>query len=189
MHQASELWFKAILHEHRRADRRARAHAKPAQSLWRMRRINALMRIVSAQLSSLETLPPQHFAQFRTLPRHVERLAERAVPRDRGGVRAARRALHAGARGARRDSRSSSQRALARPTLQELFLALLDAQSVELEDAVPRAAADDAVLPRRGAARVRAAVRGSGGSSTCSSSSACSGRSPAGPAARSARGI
>jgi tryptophan 2,3-dioxygenase len=36
------------------------------QSLWRLQRINALMRIVSAQLSSLETLPPQHFAQFRT---------------------------------------------------------------------------------------------------------------------------
>ena len=30
-----------------------------------MRRINALMRIVSAQLSALDTLPPQRFAEFR----------------------------------------------------------------------------------------------------------------------------
>ena len=30
-----------------------------------VKRLNALVRIVSAQLSALETLPPQHFAQFR----------------------------------------------------------------------------------------------------------------------------
>jgi hypothetical protein len=35
------------------------------RALWHVQRINALMRIVSQQLSSLETLPPQHFAAFR----------------------------------------------------------------------------------------------------------------------------
>ena len=65
VHQASELWFKTILHEmHGLADA-FEAH-DAGQVLWRLQRINALMRIVSAQLSSLDTLPPQHFAQFRT---------------------------------------------------------------------------------------------------------------------------
>ena len=64
VHQASELWFKAILHEF---DHLAGVMGKRdlGFSLWHMQRINALMRIVSAQLSALETLPPQHFAQFR----------------------------------------------------------------------------------------------------------------------------
>src|SRR5215203_3461400 len=61
---AGELWFKVIL--------RGLGDLVPAMSsgnaslaLWHLNRVNALMRIVSAQLSSLETLPPQHFAQFR----------------------------------------------------------------------------------------------------------------------------
>jgi tryptophan 2,3-dioxygenase len=64
VHQASELWFKAILHEF---DHLAGVMGKRdlGFSFWHMQRINALMRIVSAQLSALETLPPQHFAQFR----------------------------------------------------------------------------------------------------------------------------
>ena len=65
MHQASELWFKAILHELDGLIDAFEAH-EAESALWRMGRINALMRIVSAQLSALETLPPQHFAQFRS---------------------------------------------------------------------------------------------------------------------------
>jgi tryptophan 2,3-dioxygenase len=63
-HQASELWFKLIIHE------------LEALSAWlvgndtlgalsTVKRLNALVRIVTAQLSALETLPPQSFAQFR----------------------------------------------------------------------------------------------------------------------------
>lgn len=64
VHQASELWFKAILHD---LDGLAASlgNGDSGQSLWRLQRINVLMRIVSAQLSALEVLPPQHFAQFR----------------------------------------------------------------------------------------------------------------------------
>jgi tryptophan 2,3-dioxygenase len=64
VHQASELWFKAILFE---LDQLTQAleRADAGSALWHMGRLNALMRIVSAQLDSLETLPPQHFAQFR----------------------------------------------------------------------------------------------------------------------------
>ena len=58
VHQASELWFKAILHDMDGLIVALEAR-EAGQSLWRLQRINALMRIVSAQLSSLETLPPQ----------------------------------------------------------------------------------------------------------------------------------
>jgi len=64
VHQASELWFKAVLHE---LDGLVAALQDGAVgfALWRAQRINSLTRIVSAQLSSLDTLPPQHFAEFR----------------------------------------------------------------------------------------------------------------------------
>jgi len=65
VHQSSELWFKAILHD---LDGLVDAlDAREAgQALWRMQRVNTLMRIVATQLTSLESLPPQHFAQFRS---------------------------------------------------------------------------------------------------------------------------
>ena len=64
VHQASELWFKAILHD-LDALIGALERFDAGQALWNVQRLNALMRIVSAQLSALHTLPPQHFAQFR----------------------------------------------------------------------------------------------------------------------------
>ena len=64
VHQASELWFKAILHDLDGLTE-SLTNGDAGQSLWRMQRINVLMRIVSSQLSALEVLPPQHFAQFR----------------------------------------------------------------------------------------------------------------------------
>ena len=64
VHQASELWFKVIIQQ---------LHALSAQlqagdaelALWHVQRLNTLMRIVAEQLSSLDTLPPQRFQQFR----------------------------------------------------------------------------------------------------------------------------
>lgn len=64
VHQASELWFKLILHE--LAALIALMEAKDTLgALTSVRRVNALVHIVTAQLSALETLPPQRFAQFR----------------------------------------------------------------------------------------------------------------------------
>lgn len=64
VHQASELWFKLILHELEALyTHMNRNDAFPA--IAAMKRINALVHIVTAQLTALETLPPQHFAQFR----------------------------------------------------------------------------------------------------------------------------
>jgi len=131
VHQASELWFKEILHElDALIDVLSRGEAEFA--LFRMGRINALMRIVSAQLSALETLPPQHFAEFR-----------RYLGSSSGSQSVQFRAIEA-ASGLREphfmhvlaehgDIPPLVQRALGRPTLQELFLALLRTRGVELE--------------------------------------------------------
>lgn len=65
VHQSSELWFKVLLRD---LDTLANALQKRdgGLALWQLQRVNGLMRIVSAQLSSLALLPPQHFAAFRT---------------------------------------------------------------------------------------------------------------------------
>ncbi|MDF1502671.1 tryptophan 2,3-dioxygenase family protein [Roseisolibacter sp. H3M3-2] len=64
VHQASELWFKVLLHE---LDglRGCLAERNAESALWRVQRLNALTRIVSSQLTALDTLPPQRFLQFR----------------------------------------------------------------------------------------------------------------------------
>lgn len=64
VHQASELWFKVLLHELDILIARLRDDDALA-ALSSVKRVNALVRIVTAQLSSLETLPPQRFAEFR----------------------------------------------------------------------------------------------------------------------------
>ena len=64
VHQASELWFKVILHELQNLIDHLQA-AETVSALHTMRRVNALVRIVSGQLAALDTLPPQRFAQFR----------------------------------------------------------------------------------------------------------------------------
>jgi len=132
VHQASELWFKAILHD---IDGLVTAldGREAGQALWRLQRINALMRIVSAQLSSLETLPPQHFAQFRTF-----------LGTSSGSQSVQFRAIEA-ASGLRDEHFMRAleehgnipelvRKALGRPTLQDLFLQLLDTAGVKLED-------------------------------------------------------
>lgn len=132
VHQSSELWFKAILHD---IDGLVAALAarEAGQALWRLQRLNALMRIVSAQLSSLESLPPQHFAQFRGY-----------LGRSSGAQSVQFRAIEA-ASGLRDEHFMDAlqehgdipeliQRVLARPTLQDLFLSLLDASGVKMED-------------------------------------------------------
>ena len=131
VHQSSELWFKEILHE---IDLLIESlQQREAEfALFRMGRINALMRIVSAQLSALESLPPQHFAAFR---QHLGSSS--------GSQSVQFRAIEA-ASGLREPHfmhvlqehgaiPSIVQRALSRPTLQELFLALLAASGTALD--------------------------------------------------------
>ena len=64
VHQASELWFKLIIHELEALKAELDAN-DTLGALSAVKRVNALVRIVTAQLNALETLPPQRFAQFR----------------------------------------------------------------------------------------------------------------------------
>lgn len=132
VHQASELWFKVILHEldHLIANLRA---AETVPALHTMRRINALVRIVSGQLAALDTLPPQRFAQFRS-----------NLGSSSGGQSTQFRAIEA--MSGLRDEHFLAvlrehgeipeplQRALDLPTLQSLFLDLLKEKKVRLEE-------------------------------------------------------
>ncbi|HEX7020094.1 MAG TPA: tryptophan 2,3-dioxygenase family protein [Gemmatimonadaceae bacterium] len=131
VHQSSELWFKAILHD---IDGLVAAlrNGDSGMALWHVQRVNALMRIVSAQLSSLETLPPQHFAQFRTYlgsSSGSQSVQFRAIEAA-SGLRDAHfmRALEEHG-----EIAPIIQRALERPTLQDLFLGLLKSKGVSLD--------------------------------------------------------
>jgi tryptophan 2,3-dioxygenase len=131
VHQASELWFKEILHELDLLIQAFVAH-EAEFALFRMGRINALMRIVSAQLSALETLPPQHFAAFR---QHLgtssgsQSVQFRAIEAT-SGLREQHFMNVLEEHGPVPDI---VRHALSRPPLQDLYLALLAAQGVELE--------------------------------------------------------
>ena len=131
VHQSSELCFKAILHEiDLLVD--SLASREPEFALFRMGRINALMRIVSAQLTALETLPPQHFAEFR---RHLgassgsQSLQFRAIEAA-SGLREPHFMHVVREHG---EVPSLVQRALDRPPLQTLFLEMLEAKGETLE--------------------------------------------------------
>lgn len=131
VHQASELWFKAILRELDELTGEMQ-RGDVGRSLWRLQRVNALMRIVSAQLDALETLPPQHFAEFR-----------RYLGSSSGSQSVQFRAIEA-ASGLRDPHFMQAiaehgpvpplvARYLERPTLQDLFIQLLAREGVSLE--------------------------------------------------------
>lgn len=131
VHQASELWFKVLLHELEQVIVHLGA-AATIHALHTMRRVNALVRIVTGQLSALDTLPPQRFAQFRGY-----------LGSSSGGQSAQFRAIEA--MSGLRDEHFLAvlrehgsippivQRAIEQPTLQSLFLALLERQGTTLE--------------------------------------------------------
>ncbi len=131
VHQVSELWFKVLLHEFDTLV--ARLQEGDAQgALFSMQRINTLVELITHELSALDTLPPQKFAQFRGY-----------LGTSSGSQSAQFRAIEA-ASGMRdphfltaiREHGEPAPviaRALARPTLQSLFLGLLDQQGVALD--------------------------------------------------------
>lgn len=131
VHQASELWFKLILHELGTLVQRL-SDFDTLGAVETMRRVNALVRIVTGQLNALETLPPQRFAQFRGYlgnssgSQSIQFRAIEAVSgmRDTHFMNALREhgALD-----------PLIEAALARPTLQTLFDELLAEHGVTLE--------------------------------------------------------
>lgn len=131
VHQASELWFKLILHELAILVQRF-VDYDTLGAVETVKRVNALVRIVTAQLNALETLPPQRFAQFRGY-----------LGTSSGSQSVQFRAIEA-ASGMREshfinilrehgDVDPAIDAALSRPTLQSLFDELLNEQGVTLE--------------------------------------------------------
>ena len=131
VHQASELWFKVILHELDILVGRMESD-DPLGALAQVQRLNALTSIVTDQLSALETLPPQHFAQFRGY-----------LGTSSGSQSAQFRAIEA-ASGLRdphfmqaleehAEIPAVVRRALARPTLQATYEGMLERRGVSLE--------------------------------------------------------
>jgi tryptophan 2,3-dioxygenase len=131
VHQASELWFKLIIHELEGLIALLESN-DTLGALTSVRRVNALVHIVTGQLSALETLPPQRFAQFRGY-----------LGTSSGSQSIQFRAIEAMS-GMRDDHflqvlkqhgeiAPLVKRALARPTLQDLFDKMLVAHSVTLE--------------------------------------------------------
>ena len=132
VHQTSELWFKVILADLGQLID-AMEHSNAGLALWHVQRINALMRIVAAQLSSLETLPPQHFAAFRAhlgTSSGAQSVQFRALEAA-SGLREPAFMKMLEERGPIPDLVSH---ALARPTLQSLFVALVKHEGVTLDE-------------------------------------------------------
>ena len=131
VHQASELWFKLILHELEGLIALLEA-GDTLGALTSVRRVNALVHIVTGQLSALETLPPQRFAQFRGYlgtssgSQSVQFRAIEAMSgmRDEHFLQVVKQ--HG-------EIAPLVKQALAKPTLQQLFDDLLDAHKVTLE--------------------------------------------------------
>ena len=131
VHQASELWFKVILHELDTLVRRLEAR-DALGAVFTVKRVNALVRIVTEQLSALETLPPQRFAEFRGY-----------LGSSSGSQSAQFRAIEAAS--GLRDTHFLNalaehgeppalvQRWLDRPTLQELYEQLLESEAQTIE--------------------------------------------------------
>ena len=131
VHQASELWFKCMLHEMDHLIG-AMERGEVMYAVLTVQRLNALVQIVAAQLAALETMPPQHFAQFRGY-----------LGSSSGSQSAQFRALEA-ASGVRDPHflqviqehgpiPELIQRALARPTLEEQFERLVEREGVTIE--------------------------------------------------------
>ena len=131
VHQASELWFKLILHELEGLIDLLESR-DTLGALTSVRRVNALVHIVTGQLSALETLPPQRFAQFRGYlgtssgSQSVQFRAIEAMSgmRDEHFLQVLKQ--HG-------DIAPLVKQALAKPTLQQLFDDLLAAHNVTLE--------------------------------------------------------
>ena len=131
VHQASELWFKVLLHEFDQLI--AVLEAGDAQgALTSMQRINTLVSIVAHELSALDTLPPQRFMQFRGYlgSSSGSQSAQFRAIEATSGLRDAHFMAALREHG---ELPAIIQRAIERPTLQALFLGMLEQRGVALE--------------------------------------------------------
>lgn len=132
VHQASELWFKVLLHEFEHLIASLERFDTQG-ALTSMQRINTLVELVAHELSALDTLPPQRFVQFRgnlgssSGSQSVQFRAIEATSGLRDPHFMAALKEHG-------DLHPVIARAIARPTLQALFLALITHAGTTLEE-------------------------------------------------------
>lgn len=131
VHQASELWFKVLRHE---MDTLITAleHFDTMRALLAIQRVNVLTEIIAQQLTALDTLPPQRFAQFRGYlgSSSGSQSAQFRAIEATAGLRDAHYMAALAEHGA---PPPEVQAALERPTLQALTLALIEHEGVSLE--------------------------------------------------------
>jgi tryptophan 2,3-dioxygenase len=132
VHQASELWFKVLRHEMDTLITALEAF-DTMRALLAVQRVNVLTEIVAQQLTALDTLPPQRFAQFRGYlgSSSGSQSAQFRAIEATAGLRDAHFMAALSEHGASPDI---VQQALQRPTLQSLVLALLTHEQVALEE-------------------------------------------------------
>ena len=131
VHQASELWFKVLLHEMDQLSAAMDANDAP-RAVASITRINVLVTIVSQQLAALDTLPPQRFAQFRgylgtssgSQSAQFRAIEARSGLRDQHFLQVIRE--HG-------DPPALVQKALEAPLMQEQFLQLVQRAGLTLE--------------------------------------------------------
>lgn len=130
VHQASELWFKVLRHE---MDTLITALEQfdTMRALLAIQRVNVLTEIIAQQLTALDTLPPQRFAQFRGYlgsSSGSQSAQFRAIEATAG----LRDEHYMAALAEHGDPPPEVQAALQRPTLQALTLALIVHEGVSL---------------------------------------------------------
>ncbi len=131
VHQASELWFKVLLHEMDQLSDAMDANDAP-RAVSSINRINVLVNIVSQQLAALDTLPPQRFAQFRgylgtssgSQSEQFRAIEARSGLRDAHFLQVIRE--HG-------DPPALVQKALDAPLMQDQFLTMVDRANLTLE--------------------------------------------------------
>ena len=132
VHQSSELWFKVLRHE-MDALITALEQFDTMRALLATQRVNVLTEIIAQQLSALDTLPPQRFAQFRGYlgsSSGSQSVQFRAIEATAG----LRDPQFLAAISEHGEVPADVRAALARPTLQSLVLDLLTHENVPIEE-------------------------------------------------------
>lgn len=132
VHQSSELWFKVIIQQLEAvlADLET---GDGDRALWHVQRINGLMRIVTEQLSALDTLPPQRFLQFRGFlgaSSGQQSVQFRVI----GALSGMRDDAFVGALKVAGEIPAEVRAAVARPRLEDLFVQLVARRGRTLEE-------------------------------------------------------
>jgi len=138
-HQATELWFKLILHELAQIIALL-DDSRPGSATRLLQRISAVLEMLAAQLAIFNTMAPQDFFAFRgalspasgAQSRQFHQIVKRSGGKERLGREVDTRAAGCPMHG--REELAMSDVGVATPSLRAAFLALLQRRGVTLEE-------------------------------------------------------